>query len=95
MVGQKGGKGNTDTEWATVSSVVPSGESSGVCFGINQLNIKRNIYSLASTPTLVKGNLTDPPLHFRMTHKYLQTSQVGALKPSEFKTKTQAGIERY
>ena len=49
MVGQEGGKGNTGTELATVSSVVPSEEPSGVCFRINQLNIKRNIYSLAST----------------------------------------------
>ena len=49
MVGQEGGKGNTGTELVTVSSVVPSEEPSGVCFRINKLDIKRNIYSLAST----------------------------------------------
>lgn len=68
MVGQEGGKGNTGTKLATVSSAVPSEEPSGVCFRINQLDIKRNICSLASPPPppLVKGSLTDPPLHFRM-----------------------------
>lgn len=48
MVGQEGGKGNTGTKLATVSSAVPSEEPSGVCFRINQLDIKRNICSLAS-----------------------------------------------
>lgn len=43
-VEQEEGKANAGTELATLSSVVPSEELSRMCFRIDQLGIKRNIY---------------------------------------------------